>query len=322
MNKNAAWDEIKTPKVDYNVRAVEQKSSIPLHWGKDAEGHCLFVLELEGDHTTYFQKNRILIHGLKVDLRQIDVVGSQGLVLTLETHVDRDLFLGLCETLIEAVKDVEDPNVALSVVLTHIKRWRAFMAGRKKKILSAEEVRGVFAELKFLQAVLQTGFCERDAVSAWLGPDRAHQDFIFANAAVEIKAISGKERNSIRVSSEDQLESIVDNLYLRVFRLGEMPDSDKSVSLNGLVKSIEERLSDSEARELLSDKLVSAGYVPLIDYDEPSFVVLGRTTYRVTADFPKLVRSDLAVGISKVRYDIGLRDMKPFQCDDEMDLGD
>ena len=314
-NKSSPWDGIKTPKTDYIVRKVERNLSIPLHWGKDTEGHCLFVLELEGDHAAYFQKNRILVYGIKVDLRQLDIVGSQGLILTLETHVDRDLFRGLCETLIDAVKDVEDPAVALAVVLSHIKRWKAFMAGRKKKVLSAEEIRGLFAELKFLQSLLEAGGYEHETVSAWLGPDDAHQDFIFANTAVEIKSLSGRERNSISISSEDQLESIVDSLYLRVFRLGEMPDSDKSVSLNRQVKVVEETLSDAVARELFSDKLASAGYVPLIDYDEPKFIVLGKDTYFVSDDFPKLVRSDLADGVRKVRYDIELKKMEPFKCD-------
>lgn len=318
MNKKSPWDEIKTPETDYNVRQVERKLSIPLHWGKDTDGHCLFVLELEGDHTAYFLKNRILVYGIKVDLRQLDIVGSQGLILTLETHVDRDLFRGLCETLIDAVKDVEDPAVALAVVLSHIKRWKAFMAGRRKRVLSAEEIRGLFAELRFLQGLLEAGDREHETISAWLGPDDGHQDFIFANTVVEIKAISGRERNSIRISSEDQLESVVDNLYLRVFRLGEMPDSDKSVSLNGQVIVIEELLSDADARELLSDKLASAGYVPLIDYDEPKFIVLGKTTYLVSDEFPKLVRSDLAEGVLKVRYDIELNSIEPFKCDDDI----
>jgi len=206
----------------------------------------------------------------------------------------------------------------LAVFLSHIKRWKAFMAGRRKKVLSAEEIRGLFAELRFLQGLLEAGGREHETISAWLGPDDAHQDFIFTNTAVEIKTLSGRERNSIRISSEDQLESVVDNLYLRVFRLGEMPDSDKSVSLNKQVKVIEEQLSDAGARELLSDKLASAGYVPLIDYDEPKFIVLGKTTYFVSEDFPKLVRSGLAEGVLKVRYDIELNRIEPFKCDDDI----
>lgn len=320
-SKKSPWYEIKIPKVDYNVRQVDRKLSIPLHWGKDTEGRCLFVLELEGDHAAYFQKNRILVYGINVDLRQLDIDGSQGLILTLESHVDRDLFRGLCETLIDAVKDVEEPAVALAVVLSHIKRWKAFMAGRKKRVLSAEEIRGLFAELRFLQGLLESGGSDREVISAWLGPDDAHHDFIFANAAVEIKALSGKERNSIRISSEDQLESVVDNLYLRVFRLGEMPDSDKAVSLNRQVRVIEERLSDGDARELFSDKLASSGYVPLIDYDEPRFIVLGKTTYFVSGEFPKLVRSDLPEGVLKVKYDIELNKIEPFKCDNDIDWG-
>lgn len=45
------------------------------------------------------------------------------------------------------------------------------------------------------------------AVEAWLGPEKSHQDFIFGNTAVEIKSLSGTERSTVRISSEDQLKS-------------------------------------------------------------------------------------------------------------------
>ncbi len=97
-----------------------------------------------------------------------------------------------------------------------------------------------------------------------------------------------------------------------------MPNSDNSVSLNEQVRVIEEQLSDAGACELLSDKLASAGYVPLIDYDEPKFIVLNTTTYFVSEEFPKIIRSDLAEGVLKVRYDIELNRIEPFKCDDDI----
>ncbi|WP_254229107.1 PD-(D/E)XK motif protein [Agrobacterium salinitolerans] len=39
------------------------------------------------------------------------------------------------------------------------------------------------------------------------------------NTAVEIKSLSGTERSTVRISSEDQLESLNDNLFLRIYRL-------------------------------------------------------------------------------------------------------
>lgn len=317
--RNSPWDEIKTPKSDYSVRDVEQKSVVPLYWGKDTEGRCLFVIELKGDHAPYFRKNRITIHGIKLDLRQLEIVGSQGLVLSLEAHVDRDLFCGLCKTLIAVVKDIEDPAAALAVALTHIKRWKAFMAGRKKQLLSAEEVRGLFAELKFFQEMLQCGVSEQDVVESWMGPERGHQDFVYRNTAVEVKAISGRDRNAVRISSEDQLESLLDNLYLRISRIVELADSEQALSLNQLVRQLEEKLVDGAARESFSAKLAAAGYVWLLEYDQPKFIVQNTVTYRVEEGFPRIIRSELQDGVLKVQYDIELHKLEPFIASEKID---
>ena len=77
-----------------------------------------------------------------------------------------------------------------------------------------------------------------DAVEAWLGPERSHQDFIFGNTAVEVKSLSGAERSSVRISSEDQLESLNDALFLRVYRLSSLADAAGARSLNEIVTAV------------------------------------------------------------------------------------
>ena len=88
-NRLAPWDDIKTPSSDYNVRLIASSKAVPLFWGKDTEGHCLFIVELEGDHGEQFQKSRVSIRGIGVDLRMLTGSGKQGLVLRLEQQVDR-----------------------------------------------------------------------------------------------------------------------------------------------------------------------------------------------------------------------------------------
>ena len=71
----------------------------------------------------------------------------------------------------------------------------------------------------FLQkpsSLYQNHLDEKAAMEAWCGPDGAHQDFIFGNTAVEVKSLSGRERSTVRISSEDQLESLCDDLFLVV----------------------------------------------------------------------------------------------------------
>lgn len=313
MSRITPWEEIGNPNADYNVRKVAGTSGVPIFWGKNVSGHCLLIIELEGDHSSQFQKDTTSVHGIGVDLRKGD---SQRLILTLEKHVDRDLFFGLCETLIASLRPVLDSTEAVTVVLAHIKRWKAFLAGRKSKLLSPEEIRGLFAELQFLRSLYTRRLPQLAALDAWCGTEDIHQDFIFGETAVEVKSVTGRERNSVRISSEDQLETLSRDLFLMIYKLSEMPDSDRAHSLNDIVNIIEQELSDADALEQFSQKLADFGYVPLSDYDNPRLLISSSQSYRVLEDFPRLVRSRLPQGVIRLSYDIKLEAIAAFMCDE------
>ena len=177
-------------------------------------------------------------------------------------------------------------------------------------------MRGLVGELHALRQLYTDTLSQPEAVSAWCGPDDSHQDFIFANRAIEVKALSGGERNAVRISSEDQLESLVDNLFLLTLRLSDMPDSESAQSLNQLIELIEGELSDAGAIEDFSGKVAGMGYARLKEYDFPRFVVSGTQGYRVIDGFPRLIRSELPGGVMKVGYDIKLEAIVQFACDD------
>lgn len=313
MSESACWDDIAVPGADFNVRQVLGKTAVPCFWGRDTTGACLFIVELQGNHTDQFRKNVVTVHGIDVDLRGGEL-GQQRLVLTLEKQVDRDLFEGLCRTLASALERAADSASSLAVALAHIRRWKTFLSGRSQH-LSGEEVRGLFAELTFLLELIERQPSSSVAVEAWLGPERSHQDFIFGNTAVEIKSLSGTERSTVRISSEDQLESLNDALFLRIYRLSSLSDATGSQSLNEIVTAVQNRLGEAEAVEAFDRKLVAHSYAPLPDYDAPRFVVSNVHSYRVGDGFPRLMRSLLPKGIGRVAYEIRLEAIAPFICD-------
>lgn len=309
------WDEIVVPAADYNVRQVTGNTAVPCFWGRDRDGACLFIVELQGDHTAQYRKNVVAIFGIDTDLRGVDA-DRQRLVLTLHKEIDRDLFAGLCRTLASALEHTGDSASSLAIALSHIRRWKTFMSGRGEQ-LSAEEIRGLFAELAFLIEMLDESLSATEVVEAWLGPDMSHQDFIFGNTAVEIKSLSGVERSAVRISSEDQLESLNDELFLRIYRLSNLAHAAGARSLNAIVFDVQARLNVPEAAEAFDRKLVAYGYAPLPDYEEPAYVIANITTYRVGPAFPRLVRSQLPVGVGKVNYEIRLEALASFACEDQ-----
>lgn len=313
MSNESPWSEIKTPEQDYYVRKVPNIEGMPMYWGKDNIGQCLFIVVLSGDQTELFRSQQVTIHGIKSDLRLVGSVQSQCLVISLEEHIDQDLFSAMCETIISALLEISDSAKGLSIALSQIRRWKAFMAGQKRTILSPQEVRGLFAELTFFRQLNSHNYSNLETVRAWEGPESTHQDFIFSNTAVEIKSLSGRERNSIHISSEDQLESLNAKLFLKIFRLIDMPDSERAHSLNDLIHTIESELKNNEALECFYDKLAKVGYVELRDYDNPKFIIAEERLYRAQDDFPKLVRSKLPDGIKKTSYEIELEKIIEFQ---------
>lgn len=315
MSKSVPWGSISTPEVDLSVLRVAGTTGVSIFWGRDSDGRCLLIIELEGDHTLQFRKDLVSLHGISVDLRNSDFPGQQRFILTLARHIDSDLFFGMCDTLIDSLRDVADSATALAVTLAHLRRWKAFLSGRNARLLSPEEIRGLFAELHILRLLYKDTLTQSAAVDAWCGPDNSHQDFIFSNRAIEVKSLSGRERSAFRISSEDQLESLSDELFLLVQRLISQPDTGSGLSLNNMVELIDSELTDADAIEQFSDKLTGMGYVPLGEYDTPRFIASGFQGYRVTDGFPRLIRSELPIGIAKVSYEVLLEAVAPFSCD-------
>lgn len=320
MPDSSPWDDIAVPGSDFNVRQVAGETAVPCFWGRDAGGACLFIVELQGDHAAQFRKNAVTVNGIDVDLRAGDQ-GQQRLILALERQVDRDLFEGLCRTLASSLEHATDSASSLAVSLAHIRRWKTFLSGRSQH-LSAEEVRGLFAEIVFLLELIDRRISSNAAVESWLGPERSHQDFIFGNVAVEIKSLSGAERSTVRISSEDQLESLNDALFLRIYRLSNLPNAAGARSLNEIVTAVQVLLDEADAVEAFDRKLVAHGYAPLPDYDEPRFVVSDVRSYRIGDGFPRLMRSQLPTGIANVAYDIRLETIAPYECDEAAIFGE
>ncbi len=315
MSNHLPWYDISTPDADYNVRLAPDCGAIPVYWGKDCDGKFLCLVSLAGDFQSRFMQEKLSVKGMHIDLRRDTSQNCQNLVLTLERQVDSDLFHTLCKSLVASLRQVTLPEVALSVTLQHLKRWRIFLMGQNARLLSAQEYRGLFGELCFLERLLEANPVQAHAVSAWTGPDGVHQDFIFSGRAVEVKSLSSSDRSSVRISSENQLETIEDRLYLVCFSLAESQENAMAISLNELVDKIADLLTDKDVLASFEMKLADYGYIPLPDYDSPKFFVANSQAYLVCDEFPRLVRSDLPAGIVHINYQIELDKIDSFTCD-------
>lgn len=317
MSNISPWDDISLPLTDFNVRRVALMSQIACFWGRDQAGACLFIIELAGNHAKAYREEMVSVQGIGIELRQ-NGTDEQKLVLVLESDTNRDLFESLCRALAVAIAACRTTSAALATALAHLRRWQAFFSLKSRRLLSAIQVRGLYAELTFLQRlVLDLG--GRRALTAWSGPDRSQHDFFFGGCSVEIKSISGAGRSTVTISSEDQLEISGDCLFLRVYRLSDVDNEDNSISLNDLVRSIRSEFEREGLAMEFDQKLALQGYAPIDAYECPRFRLSEVRTYQVVDGFPRLVRSGISAAICNVGYKIKLEGIKAFErTDDEI----
>lgn len=316
------WAEISTPDQDYNVRKVKDSAS-PLYWGKDSGGRPLFVMELASDQASLYMQHHVKIRGIDSDLRGlVQQPELQRLVLALAREADQEFFQMICAGIIERVDQIDDSAAKLQVAFEYLQRWKAFMASERKRILSPAEKAGLFGELLFLRKLLEKGIPEDEAVASWLGPDGNHQDFLFRGAAIEIKALTGYERSAVRISSEDQLETTCEHLFLYIYLLKSSAGAESALTLNALAQQIDSQLENEAVRLAFQTALAKRDYVEISEYSRPTYSVQKELSYSVAPGFPRLVRSQLPPGVVKIAYDVQLEHIEPFRCDTDTVLGE
>ena len=158
-------------------------------------------------------------------------------------------------------------------------------------------------------------------ISGWEGPQKTQHDFIMEGTAVEIKSITGNEREKVRISSEDQLYTHMNSLFLRVYLLSKLESNERGDSLNSIVNRIFSKLTSPSNRDLFEIKLHSARYIDIPEYDIPRFQVNDCLSYHVLDSFPRITRQSLPEGIEAVSYDLVLASIENFRVSDVV-LGD
>ncbi|NGX87414.1 PD-(D/E)XK motif protein [Rahnella sp. Lac-M11] len=319
MNELFNWDGIAVPQSNFNVRKLAVKCHHDLFIGKNEFGKKLFVICLKGDQASAFKKYRVTISGLDIDLRQDDD-DKQNIIITLDKQTDEDIFSLLINSIIFSINTNLDSSKVVYNVFKSINRWKLFLANRKTHILTSSQIRGLYAELSFLKALLSKVGIEDylNILDSWKGPEKTQHDFIFNNIAVEIKSLNGDERSTVRISSEDQLESNYKKLYLKIYVLGESEDEKTSLSLNQLVESIVSLLDSYELENIFYSKICLAGYLPLEEYSKPKFFITNEKTFSVIDDFPRLTKNNLPFGIVRTNYEILLSEISRFEITNDI----
>lgn len=279
---------------------------------KDYDENYQIIIKVKKNYINQLNKLRINISSIKIDI----VKQSAYEFLVLIKLLDQRL-IGIFDSILniilsEAVSE-ENESAMVHKFLQQIKRWQKFMSVSNISMLSEEKIRGLIAELTLLSELLtEHPLIKEDIIESWYGPDRLQHDFIFNNSAIEVKSISNLDKKSVTISSEHQLESNTDKLFLRVYCiLKSTTDTESSINLNKLIRGISENLDVNE-RSRFDDKLIECSYIPNEKYEDFNYRVELVNTYEVIKEFPKLCSTDLSNGVLNVKYDIDLNKIENF----------
>jgi putative PD-(D/E)XK family protein DUF4420 len=314
ISSRLPWDDIKSPVSDLHLLRIDAVHPQDFSWGKDSAGRLLLVLKLP--QIENLSKQNISLTGITADICKVDSNKEVYFQLALESHENADIFHTLCNDLIEKTRNVISAETALSLIYSRLERWRILLSKANRRLLSSQEVQGLFGELKFLEECIGSDYLSmRAAIDGWKGPLGAPHDFIFDQAAVEIKSIGGSSIHSVRISSESQLTTHLSTLHLRLIFLAQDADCARGVSLNTLVKELKNRIKTHDLIEALDERLFETGYIDIPEYDHPCFSVTQSRMYHVREGFPRITPDSLPIGISEVSYCIAFSSIAEYLCD-------
>lgn len=304
------WSIITHSQIDKGYKSViltpQCKSDLYLGINKDAN-RCL-ILSLPENHNVDFKTT------VKENLSIEFFRDTNFIVLKLIDNSFYELFDDLIISMYNRIKDysyVDD--YSKEFILTFYK-WNEFFNDKNSFLLSHQIVKGLFGELFLLQFYIDNNQSAdvNDTLNSWTGPFDKRHDFTFDRKDVEVKTKT-ESALDITISSEYQLETNPDKeLELVVISVTE----NDGQNLRSLIREIKNKIQHKsgdytiflKALNMMGIDLKNAG-----QYDNYLFKPGTLITYNCTnPDFPKIVKSQTAEEISRVKYNLRVSSLNNY----------
>ena len=312
------WGKIKIPKNNLGLLRVSPRHPHDFFWGRDTGGRYLLILKCsEFEIREELKRRKMELSGVKIDIRLIPDTEETFFMVLLQRTENADIFLALCNDLIQKTEPIVETSTAIETIFSRLERWRVFLSRARKDILSERQVQGLFSELKFLKKCIEKYHVSpASAVEGWYGPIGGPHDFVFGQSAIEIKSITESQSDSVLISSENQLQTHLEHLYLHILMLSRDNDCMAGgTSLNCIVRKLREKFTGEALLDIFEERLLDAGYIDITDYDLPHFSVSETRTYEVSENFPRITPDTLPEGIKDVSYKINFSSISNYTCD-------
>lgn len=324
MNLEETWQQLERDATKSNRhgilrRRIYSESSCDLFVGIERpSGRRLLLIQV---HQSAAKRMESLprMRGCEITFAQLpeDAADRGSVCVFLNEARFTDVFTSLSEDLARHLNAVHGDAEIVEALVGRLLRWQKFLE-RSADGLGEDAQRGLFGELWFLRHYLfgAVGFLE--AVKAWKGPEKAIHDFQLLGLSVEVKTTIAKQHTKLMISSERQLDgSSVKRLI--AFHLAVETNRTGPMTLASLVREVRSCLSqDAEARDLLEDLLLDAGYHDRHEelYANVAYAARALQAFDVRDGFPRLTETSLPPGVGDLSYSIVISSCIPFTLEE------
>lgn len=244
-----------------------------------------------------------------------EVAGRSWLAIRRMQSGSPDLFSRMAADLLDVLGRLEGASEPLLVktLMQRVRAWQDFMSRSSMEKLSNEEEIGLVGELQLLRELLQSGAEPALVVNAWQGPLDGIHDFLSSTSAIEVKATLASGGFKVRISSLEQLDSLVfENIHLFAVRL---VLDEKGMTLPEYISSVYDLVGPSDIPDLES-RILAAGFrFGTEDLYTRKFSVEERLMFGVGPDFPRLSRANVPVQVIEANYVLDIDQMRNTAVD-------
>lgn len=226
-----------------------------------------------------------------------------------------ELFSRMAADLLDVLgrlKGAAEP-ILVKALIQRVRAWQEFMSRSSMEKLTSEEEVGLFGELQLLRRLLQSSMDPAIAIGAWEGPLGGIHDFLSRNFAVEVKATLASGGFRVRISSLEQLDSLVfESIHLFAVRL---VLDEKGLTLPEQIGRLYELVGPSDQVSLES-RVLAAGYrVGTEDFYSRRFSIVECLMFCVDDSFPRLSRGNVPAQVVEANYVLDVGQIKHLSVD-------
>jgi len=204
----------------------------------------------------------------------------------------------------------ERPTESHRVLPVVLQRWRELLRPGPRSEFTEEKLVGLIGELQLLRQLAESD--APAALECWRGWEGERWDFSQGETAVEVKGTTEPGGRGFWVHGVDQLDTGDGSDLVLHFRRyiaddeGGMGVTDVLADLAGM------GVDDAVVRA----RLAHLGWNPPVDEPQPRYTLIEAVSWRVDADFPRIVASSFTggavpTGVERVTYRLELAQPPP-----------